>query len=137
MANTSRDFFTSQFATLDANRISSRRIANIGTAAMDIAETAGPLAAASVNDPHLNDLGRRVARRKAIGDLFSNNEKNRRDLEDLRRGVDGAMNKLALPSLDKGDIVAEMREAEARAIVRSMPQQANRLSAFPLRWQRQ
>jgi hypothetical protein len=39
------------------------------------------------------------------------------------QATEDALGKLALPALDPGDLVGELRDQEARALVRAMPQE--------------
>jgi hypothetical protein len=123
MATSTREYFEGRVGALNMNRVSSRRIAAIVKQALDIRDRSADEIAKAGDHPHLNDLGKRAEKQKAALDWFVHNERNRRALKQIREEGTKALTSLALPTLEKGDIVGEMREAEARAIVRAMSQQ--------------
>jgi hypothetical protein len=118
-----REFFEKQFDALDQSRITSKRVSTIGKQALDARTLAQAVANKASNNPHLNEAGKRAARQEALRDLFVENERGRLDLDELKTKTNADIDSLALPSLGKDDIVGEMREAEARSIVRAMPQE--------------
>jgi len=123
MVMSSREYFSKQFQSLNPSRVSSKRISAISNLSFDLRELAPALAIEAMNNPHLSDQGKRAARYKALKELFVENARSRNELKRIRDTAQAEMDALALPTLDKGDIVSEMREAEMRAIVRAMPQE--------------
>lgn len=123
MTKSTRDFFKAQYETMNQNRLSSKRIATIGDLAFVIRDAASPIASAATNDPHLNDAGKRAAKQTALRESFVEVARSRAELRRLGEAARAELKALALPAIERGDIVAEMREAEMRAIVRTMPQE--------------
>lgn len=125
----SRDFFKTKFGAMNPNRKSSKQISAAGDLAFVIRDAAPGIASAAATNPHLNDAGKRAAKQTALRESFVELARSRAELRRIGESTRAELKALALPSIEKGDVVAEMREAEMRAIVRAMPQaQRDRLS---------
>ncbi|GAA0030224.1 hypothetical protein [Bradyrhizobium ottawaense] len=118
-----RDIINKQLETLTSDRIPSRRILTIGKGAFGIRDAATAAASAAANNPHLNDAGKRVTKQAALRDSFVEIARNKAELRRIREQAHAELKALALPAIEKGDVVSEMREAEMRAIVRALPQE--------------
>jgi hypothetical protein len=118
-----RDIIVRQLEALTQERVSSRQITTIGKGAFGIRDAATAAATAAANNPHLNEAGKRAAKQAAVRDHFVENARNRAKLRQIKEQAHAELKTLALPAIEKGDVVAEMREAEMRAIVRAMPQE--------------
>jgi hypothetical protein len=123
MAASSRDFFNARFAELDQSRVATRHASNITNAAFDAITLAPTVASEAESDPNLSDIGKKAKRLESLAPMFEQLETARRDLADLKTKTEKELAKLALPALDLGDLVAELRDQEARALVRGMPQE--------------
>ena len=117
-----RELFEMRFTALDQTRVTSRQIAAIGKAALDVRDNAKSIADKAASHPHFNDDGKRAATQKALFPHFVENEQARQSLGDIRAKVESDLTALALPALDKTDLAAALLDQEARSIVRGLPQ---------------
>jgi hypothetical protein len=122
MVASSREFFAARFAELDQNRIATRHASNSTNAAFDSITLAPVVASKAESDPHLNDSRKYAKRLEALEPMFADLERARGDLAKMKSEAEVALGKLALPELEPGDLVGELRDQEARALVRAMPQ---------------
>ncbi|MCJ9731291.1 hypothetical protein [Bradyrhizobium sp. PRIMUS42] len=118
-----RDIFIRKFDSLNQERIPSRRISAIGKAAFDIRDAAAAAASTAAGNPHLNEAGQRNAKQAALRDPLAEIARSKAELRRIAEQARAELKALALPPIEKGDVIAEMREAEMRAIVRAMPQE--------------
>jgi hypothetical protein len=124
MALSSREYFINQVRLMDLKREAVRRASGHISMLMDIRDSVGATVQGVESAPnwhHLNDAGRKSARQNALADHFRNIERARLDLARQQRKVEASMP--SLPPLDRTDVVGAMLDQEARALVRSMPQE--------------
>jgi hypothetical protein len=121
----SREHWKERAAKFPADKPFSKRAADQIHALLDVwagipAALEKPTKSASWS--HLNEVGQKAAKRNSLADGFRAIAKTKADLKALRATLE-ATTLPKVPSLDKTDMVTELREQEMRRIVREMPQE--------------
>ncbi|WP_445215743.1 hypothetical protein ACKWRH_25340 [Bradyrhizobium sp. Pa8] len=70
---------------------------------------------------HLNDMGRKAAKRDEIADFVKSNAQARLSLRKLRADIKSSLPKM--PGREKDDIAGALQDQEYRAYVRGLPQE--------------
>ncbi|MBR0735764.1 hypothetical protein JQ581_02395 [Bradyrhizobium liaoningense] len=115
--------------TLDANRPAQKQVGEIMRLQLGIKHGAKEKAAGAEKSPkweHLNDLGRKAAKRDAISDYVKSNAQARVSLRKLRAEIKSSLPKL--PGREKDDLAGVLQDQEYRAYVRGLPQEQRDLA---------
>lgn len=75
----------------------------------------------SRNWEHLNDVGRRAAKREELSTMLQSNAQARLSLKKMRADIKSALPKL--PGREKDDLAGVLQDQEYRAYVRGLPQE--------------
>jgi hypothetical protein len=119
------DFFIKFANQLDTKRPVQKRLHDIVMLQLGIKNGGAKQAVADAekvhNWHHLNPEGQRAAKRSSLESYLASNAQARIALKKLRAESDASLPKIT--PLAKDDIVGHLREQEARALVRGMPQE--------------
>lgn len=118
-----KQYFLDIFAKLGKSRVSTRRTSAIAKSMLDIFHGAEQRAKQASEHPHLNDAGKRAKRHEALFDHFVEHQRSRKELMRLKELYQKDATSFTTPPLAKDDLLGAMLDQEARAIVRSMPQE--------------
>ncbi|MEY9185000.1 hypothetical protein [Bradyrhizobium sp. USDA 313] len=116
------DFYINLINGLNVSRQVQKQIHGIMMAQLGIKNTARETAAGaakSSNWGHLNDVGKRAAKRDELSTFVKSNTQARIALKKLRQDVGAAMPKVA--AYDPSDMVGFLADQEKRAFLRSLP----------------
>ncbi|MEY9884955.1 hypothetical protein [Bradyrhizobium sp. USDA 329] len=117
-------FFVDYINQLDNSRPVQKKVGDIMRVQLGIKngakeEAAG--AAKSSNWEHLNDLGKKAAKRDEISTFVQSNAQARVALRKLRADIKSSLPKL--PGREKDDLAGVLQDQEYRAYVRGLPQE--------------
>lgn len=117
-------FWIDHINSLDASRPVQKQVGEIMRLQLGIKNGAKEKAAAAEKSPrwaHLNDLGRRAAKRDELADDVKSNAQARLSLKKLRSEIAGSLPKM--PGREKDDLIGVLQDQEYRAYVRGLPQE--------------
>jgi hypothetical protein len=117
-------FFIDLINQLDNSRPVQKQVGEVMRVQLGIKNGAKEKAAAaekSRNWEHLNDVGRKAAKREEIASLVQSNAQARLSLKRLRSEIKSSLPKL--PGREKDDLAGVLQDQEYRAYVRSLPQE--------------
>jgi hypothetical protein len=117
-------FFADVINTLDMNRQAQKQVGEIMRIQLGIKNGAKEKAAGaekSARWEHLNDVGRRAAKRDEIANYVKSNAQARMALRKLRANIKSSLPKL--PGREKDDLAGVLQDQEFRAYVRGLPQE--------------
>lgn len=117
-------WFTDAIGKFDQGRPTVKKAAAHVAVVSDIAGQVSATLAGVSKKPtwaHLNDAGKKAARREALANSFRDVTKAKLEIKRMREALQAS--KPTLPPVDKTDLVQAMFDQEARALVRSMPQE--------------
>ena len=117
-------FFIDFINQLDTGRSVQKQIGEIMRTQLGIkngAKEKAAGAAKSRNWEHLNDVGRRAAKREEIASFVQSNAQARLALKRLRAEIKSSLPKL--PGREKDDLAGVLQDQEYRAYVRNLPQE--------------
>lgn len=123
------DFWPNFINQLDVSRPVQKQVGEIMRIQLGIKNGAREKAASAEKSPrweHLNDIGRRAAKREEIGSLVASNAQARVSLRKLRADIKSSLPKL--PGREKDDIAGTLQDQEYRAYVRGLPQEQRDLA---------
>lgn len=117
-------FFADVINTLDMNRQAQKQVGEIMRIQLGIKNGAKEKAAGaekSARWEHLNDVGRRAAKRDEIANYVKSNAQARMALRKLRADTKATLP--TLPGREKDDLAGVLQDQEFRAYVRGLPQE--------------
>ncbi|MHB0768167.1 hypothetical protein ACYCVF_29630 [Bradyrhizobium sp. 1.29L] len=120
----SKKYFADYINQLDPSRPTQRKVGDMMRVQLGILGTAKEKAAGaakSSNWEHLNDLGKRAAKRDEISNFVTSNAQTRVALRKLRADIKSSLPKL--PGREKDDLAGVLQDQEYRAFVRTLPQE--------------
>ncbi|MCP1852111.1 MULTISPECIES: hypothetical protein [unclassified Bradyrhizobium] len=109
---------------LDTTRPTQKRVHGIMQVQLGIKSSAKEKAAAAEQRPdwaHLNETGRKAARRDEISDFVKSNAQARLSLKKLRTEIKSLLPKM--PGREKDDLAGVLQDQEYRSYVRGLPQE--------------
>jgi hypothetical protein len=119
-----RDFFSQTFGRFNREKPFVKQATEILARNLDAWAGAGKAVDGAAHDPqwaHLNDVGRKALRRKALVQSFTTNAKDKAAIGRLRKNLEATLPKI--PTLEKGDVVGALLDRERRERVLAMPQE--------------
>ncbi|MEY9184889.1 hypothetical protein [Bradyrhizobium sp. USDA 313] len=117
-------FFIDFINQLDSSRPVQKKVGDMMRVQLGILGTAKEKAASAAKSPrweHLNDIGRKAAKRDEIADYVKSNAQTRVALRKLQSEIKSSLPKL--PGREKDDLAGVLQDQEYRAYVRSLPQE--------------
>lgn len=123
------NFFPDFINQLNVNRPVQKQIGEIMRIQLGIKNSAKEKAAGAEKSPrweHLNEMGRKAAKRDEIGSYVASNAQARVALRKLRADIKSSLPKL--PAREKDDLTGFLQDQEYRAYVRGLPQEQRDLA---------
>ncbi|GMO36576.1 hypothetical protein [Bradyrhizobium ottawaense] len=117
-------FFADVINQLDVTRPVQKQVGEIMRIQLGIKNGVKEKAAGASKSPrweHLNDIGRKAAKRDEIASLVQSNAQSRVTLRKLRAEIKSSLPKL--PGREKDDLAGVLQDQEYRAYVRGLPQE--------------